>query len=293
MSTVVLDDRDSSIAYRGNTWNPSGNPAAEYLGTSMGTSPAPGTSATVTFTGTGITVFGTLDPGIQMSTFSVDGAPPTTFTSTNASSIRYAQAFYTSKAGTFPLGVHTLVMTPIQANFWLDFLNVNDPPVLTPSTSSTELATSTTTGAQAQPTVNSSVTSNGSVQNQKNTPVGPIVGAALGGSAVLFILFLICLRWVLWRRQEQENPGGERSEAKHSSGISPFTVPFADTRPISDFGYLPATRQSDTAQNEFVCRGGNRRLGPESHESTLTTSTSSQEAPPPPRYPSVLNLTRG
>ncbi|KAF9472257.1 hypothetical protein BDN70DRAFT_938312 [Pholiota conissans] len=159
MSTVILDDRDSSIVYHGDTWVPSGNPAAEYLGTSMGTAPAFGTSATVAFTGTGITVFGTLNPGIQISMFSVDGAPPTTFTSTDASSIRYAQAFYTANPGTFSPGVHTLVMTPLQADFWLDFLKVDGPSATSSSTSSEALPNSirstSKSSAQAVPTVNS------------------------------------------------------------------------------------------------------------------------------------------
>ncbi|KAF9477146.1 hypothetical protein BDN70DRAFT_881499 [Pholiota conissans] len=58
---------------------------------------------------------------------------------------------------------------------------------------------------------------------------------------------------------------------------------------MSDFGYLPATKQSVTAQNDFAYRGGDRRLGPEYHENTHRPSESSRETSPPPMYCSTWN----
>ncbi|KJA18648.1 hypothetical protein HYPSUDRAFT_69725 [Hypholoma sublateritium FD-334 SS-4] len=137
--TTTLDDRDPGFTYKG-VWTLQGNPTAEFDGTTTATYVA-GSTASLTFAGLQITVFGTIAPNgtgvAPSSSYSIDGGPQKIFTGVQQSGAQYTQTFFQS--GILSGSVkHTLSITSLIDNgeFFLDFVNIlNATATTTPPTS--------------------------------------------------------------------------------------------------------------------------------------------------------------
>ncbi|KAJ3479517.1 hypothetical protein NLI96_g9004 [Meripilus lineatus] len=138
----IFDDRDPSIQYTGQ-WH-AGGTSYEYNGTTYVTT-ALESSATFTFTGTRVRVYGTRAHSgnyTTLSTYSIDGGAPGIYTDTsvNDGPARYQVLFYTSDT----LSNSNHVLNIVNQGDWyiLDYLLVDVPDETTPaSTPTTDRAT--------------------------------------------------------------------------------------------------------------------------------------------------------
>ncbi|KAJ7174078.1 hypothetical protein C8R43DRAFT_873753 [Mycena crocata] len=109
--SVIVDDHDPAIQYNpSGGWLSLGAPT-EFMSTTRLATRA-GATASFTFVGTSITVYGTVGPGGNASTiaFSVDASAPLTYSApTVDSGALYHQAFFTSPI--LPEASHTLLIT--------------------------------------------------------------------------------------------------------------------------------------------------------------------------------------
>ncbi|PPQ76284.1 hypothetical protein CVT26_009679 [Gymnopilus dilepis] len=145
MNTKIIDDQDPTVNYSG-AWGKAGGPN-ELDGTTTWTH-ASGATATLHFSGTGISVFGTI-PNIgrgtsPSSSYSIDGSTSGSFTGTQRSDVQYKVVFFQSS--TLSAGDHTLVVTNVgnaTGLLYIDFFQIveNDPS--TPSPGTTVTVTST------------------------------------------------------------------------------------------------------------------------------------------------------
>ncbi|KAJ7482948.1 hypothetical protein B0H11DRAFT_1807255 [Mycena galericulata] len=110
--SVIVDDHDPRVQYTPSTgWTTKGKPV-EYMSTTTA-STTPGNTATFSFEGTSLTVYGTVGPskgqGATMS-FSIDNELPTTFTApgSNSSTVHHEVLW---DSGTLADGNHTLLIT--------------------------------------------------------------------------------------------------------------------------------------------------------------------------------------
>ncbi|KAF9484533.1 hypothetical protein BDN70DRAFT_872305 [Pholiota conissans] len=158
MSVTTYDDRDPIIQYSG-AWVRAGNPA-DLDATSTFTNSGSGASATITFKGTQIRVFGSIKIATPKTTssYSIDGGSPTLFTPSfdigaagnSAGGFFFRQNFFTS--GTLsPDTQHTLVIgdfVNVETGFVIDYIEVvgsaNTTTSPSPSTSSSNASSRTT-----------------------------------------------------------------------------------------------------------------------------------------------------
>ncbi|KAH7885406.1 hypothetical protein F5I97DRAFT_1810893 [Phlebopus sp. FC_14] len=125
--TTLVDDNDPRIMYTG-LWFTSGV-SPEYHNTTHGTYAA-GSSASFNFTGTSISVFGTVGPANlyaeenrpPISMYNLDDSPAVFFTGPLLNSASYHYQFYTSPP--LDAGIHSLVITSVNMSntLWLDYL---------------------------------------------------------------------------------------------------------------------------------------------------------------------------
>ncbi|TFK36099.1 hypothetical protein BDQ12DRAFT_737185 [Crucibulum laeve] len=125
LDPVRVDDRNSDICYAGGIWSNQGGPN-ESEGTTKLTRDA-GTTATFTFVGTSVAVYGTLPDnklygGAIVSTYSLDGGPEKTFSGQTTSVNQYRQQFF--RSGTISAGEHKLVIKNVNKDSWyfLDYI---------------------------------------------------------------------------------------------------------------------------------------------------------------------------
>ncbi|KAJ7766036.1 hypothetical protein B0H16DRAFT_384854 [Mycena metata] len=127
---VIVDDRDPSIKYTG-AWTQAGS-SIEFDSTTTCSS-TEGTSASFTFTGTQVTVFGTVaakNPPDAALSFAVDKTTTGTFTPpNNMTSDVHHTTLWTSPV--LASGTHTLVLTQTTAQaacvIYLDYLMYKTP----------------------------------------------------------------------------------------------------------------------------------------------------------------------
>ncbi|KAF5360865.1 hypothetical protein D9756_004940 [Leucocoprinus leucothites] len=192
---LYLDDRDSSIIYYSMTDDPQvwtnvpGAAGFEFMGTTTVAEVA-GAAANITFTGSDITVLGTISP-IQYRqppsvTFTLDETSPYTFqpAANNDSQPQYNVTFYQSSGqlGTAP---HTLrIVTKSAGAFWLDCIVIRGSPTVlsVAPTSSTADTASTSQGTPAPKLPNSTATS-------ASSHGAVIASGILGGVLFLGLLF--------------------------------------------------------------------------------------------------------
>ncbi|PIL28497.1 hypothetical protein GSI_08535 [Ganoderma sinense ZZ0214-1] len=135
-TTVTVDDGDPGIEYRGAwTHNPWGNQSVNY-GSSVTFTNTSGSTATYRFQGTAIAVFGAFEMSGTYnvhSSYSIDDGTATDFIPADTFVVfQYNQKFFQS--GTLSNDEHTLVITNLGEEFWLDYLVVTQSP---PSTTTT------------------------------------------------------------------------------------------------------------------------------------------------------------
>ncbi|KAJ3541425.1 hypothetical protein NM688_g6084 [Phlebia brevispora] len=147
----TLDDRDPHIQYQSAWWNQTTYGA--YLNTTKFTNMT-GDTATVSFTGTQIAVYGVIEPPtaspppVIRATFIVDGAQTTarnfTFSYTSADTqVQFNVSLYVSSVLTD--GSHNLTITNQGNCFWIDFCVIGTMPTGIPSVSSEGSTPSSTT----------------------------------------------------------------------------------------------------------------------------------------------------
>lgn len=172
MALRNLDDRDSSIQYSGG-WDTSGHPTEEFQGTTTYTSTA-GATARVTFTGTGISVFGTIartggGASGPVSTYLIEGDSSTQkrFQGSPTDAIQYRVNFYEIRNLAF--GRHVLVIryeADSDMQLFLDYLTVvgqteqsppptPNPPVVNPSPDPPPISSPSPPPSPLPPTVSS------------------------------------------------------------------------------------------------------------------------------------------
>ncbi|PPQ74312.1 hypothetical protein CVT24_000564 [Panaeolus cyanescens] len=169
-----IDNADSRVVYEG-AWTPmTGDDVVTAWNKTLSVTRGMGNSASISFTGNKIAVYGTLSNVLShKSKFNVDSLPPTTVTftaspDTNLSTTGRA-LFYQSPS--LPYGKHALTMTSTQDMNWmvLDYFEVT---------------------TDAQSTVNSTspiVTGATTRSSRPGAPVG-LVGATLAGLLVVLLL---------------------------------------------------------------------------------------------------------
>ncbi|KJA18653.1 hypothetical protein HYPSUDRAFT_218052 [Hypholoma sublateritium FD-334 SS-4] len=189
-NTVIIDDRSPSLVYAGS-WN-QGGIASEFGGTDTWTN-ASGSTASIDFSGTQISVWGTvamIGVGVApQSSYSIDDGTPVLFVGIQRSDPQYMQLFFQSD--TLPFNNHTLRIETLASggDYSLDFLSVvplNSTGASSPSTSTSPI---TATAAAHSST--------------KNVPIGAILGGVLGGIGVIALTIIGVL--FLKRKQSDES----------------------------------------------------------------------------------------
>ncbi|KAJ7603562.1 hypothetical protein FB45DRAFT_770990, partial [Roridomyces roridus] len=125
MSVVIVDDRDPRIQYSPSTGWYQGGVFQEYLNTTMAATEI-GTgsdhTATFSFQGTSVAVYGTVNQGRSTMSFSLDRGVPSVFdAATSTAGTVHHKLFFAS--GTLPDGQHTLVMTQTSGPIIFMFLD--------------------------------------------------------------------------------------------------------------------------------------------------------------------------
>jgi len=214
-SVLQIDDRNPLIFYSPNSsWTRGGN-TADFDGTSTLTH-ATGASATLTFTGTGISVWGTiqlLQPNTTtyvVSSYSVDGGPTTIFNATETAGYQFQQKLFQS-ATLNDSAPHTIVVTLVNnGTFFIDYFLV-----IPAGATSTSAPSSNTAGA-------------GDQSHSSRVPLGPAVGGTLGGLALLIIAILAFL--LCYKRRKDKNQKHDSQAAQVSP--DPFITPASRTLPM-------------------------------------------------------------
>ena len=156
------------------------------------------------FPGVQITVFGTIAPsgtGLSpSSSYTIDKGPPTFFTGAQQPGAQYMQQFFQSDILSGSVN-HTLTITTLANNgqFSLDYVQIlKATEIITPPTSNIPISsTSAVTGVPGSTTTSASPTAPAAVPTTehslaKNARIGEIVGAVLGGLAVVVLtVFLL------------------------------------------------------------------------------------------------------
>lgn len=212
MSTTNIDDQDPSVKYVGN-WVPGGHPP-EYNDT-VTSSTHVGDYFTVPFTGTSISVVGTMDSTSHgvVTSYTIDGAAPAQVTTGTASGDTYNQTFWSSPS--LSPGAHTLQVTLVAVNtapnlgsgegtLWFDYFAVGhdiSSSISTASQSSSPSSTAaghknTATNSKSSAPADSSSTSPAKNQSTGSSNTGAIVGAIIAVVVIILALvaFFLCYR---------------------------------------------------------------------------------------------------
>ncbi|KAG8760032.1 hypothetical protein FRC14_004262 [Serendipita sp. 396] len=208
---VIVDDRDLGVLYSG-TWDQSGT-ESEYLYTTSKTPKGPnGGTATFTFEGTAIAVYGTTDSNGRNGgnathvAFTLDGITTQYNGIPNSGAIKNVQLFSNQSLSN---GKHTLSFTLLDANIcYFDYL------VYTSKGGS-----GSGSGGDGNGNGGGGGAGNGS---SSKTNVGAIVGGVVGGIVVLVVLVLgliFCLR----KRKER------KSKAEEQRAAEPYALPTTNT----------------------------------------------------------------
>ncbi|KAH9476318.1 hypothetical protein JR316_0011893 [Psilocybe cubensis] len=244
MSSIIIDDSDlSAVKYVGNGWTKGGT-SHENAGT-VTSSTEVGDSFSVTFTGTRITVFGTIDSTSQgvVTSYSVDGAPPQQFTSPAGSGDTYKQPFWQSPQ--LSAQQHNLVVTMIKVNpvpdqgegtVWFDFFQVDaiSQTSNTPSgssTSSPSTSSALTLTPSNPPNETSSNLPAASPTNKKGN-IAPAVGGIVAAIALLalFIIYLIVRRRRRNFRHEVTRPPKPEIDASFTQTPGYMPLPLGNSQ---------------------------------------------------------------
>ncbi|PIL25535.1 hypothetical protein GSI_12398 [Ganoderma sinense ZZ0214-1] len=188
-SPTLIDDSNPAVQYSHNwTWVPNLVPEVDH--TRHGVSEA-GQTASLAFTGTGIQVFGTLEPsdvaGQPTTQYTIDGTVVANYTAPfTASGASVLNVTFFSKLDLSADGDHELVITNMNGTspnmFWLDFFLVY--------TSTSQNPTGSASGVPAVTATPSSTSGTGSKTISVKT-AGGIIGGIAGGLVLVIILLVV------------------------------------------------------------------------------------------------------
>ncbi|KAG6836976.1 hypothetical protein H0H93_016929 [Arthromyces matolae] len=190
-----IDDTNSNIAYNGGWFI--ADSTQDYDDTVHGTQDE-GAIATLSFSGTGVAVFGRIpqlspNSNARTSSYAIDGGTPVSMTPVPSDDASYQQLFF--QTNTLQDGNHTIVVTVGSGNltFYLDYFKINGTSTSTPNSSS--LASSSPSASAS-----SGIISPASpvVATSKNNP-GAIAGAIIG-ALVAIALGVVAFLW--YRRRK-------------------------------------------------------------------------------------------
>ncbi|KAE9406485.1 hypothetical protein BT96DRAFT_254697 [Gymnopus androsaceus JB14] len=250
-SQILVDDTDPRIVYSAG-WVEAGTPGSECDGTTHGSNFIPGATATFTFEGVGVQVFGTVGSpdGSPTSTYQVDGAVPSTFIFNANGITNYRVLFYSSPA--LDSGTHTLVMTSVgndTTEIFLDYIVYNPMP----SSSSTSSLISI--GAVPSNDPATTPIPSASAGHAESSSVGAIAGGAVG--AVAGLVLGVALMYFFMRRRNRklkEMPELEELEANHNVIESYYT-----TSSLASTQLVPTSRNSGTMADSLVMADTSRQ----------------------------------
>ncbi|EIW77843.1 hypothetical protein CONPUDRAFT_75625 [Coniophora puteana RWD-64-598 SS2] len=195
-SAVTVDDRSPLISYSGSTAWAQGGASPEYHNTTSG-SYHYGDTATFTFTGTWVAVYGTVGwvsvNGLPTTTFTLDGNESINFQGPNATLAQYRYQMYSSSI--LNGAEHTLVInntSPTQApsQIWLDFIEYM--PLMPQQASS--VSCTQTSSPQISTTIN----------KHHGTSTAALAGGIASGVGGAIILILSCLLFLQRYRKKRE-----------------------------------------------------------------------------------------
>ncbi|KDR74245.1 hypothetical protein GALMADRAFT_141319 [Galerina marginata CBS 339.88] len=193
MGLLTFDDRDPLVSYSVNGNWKQGGATEEFNATTTFTIYG-GATATLTFTGTSVGVYGTIaNTGLgaaPQSSYSVDGGPTSTYTGKMLSTIQYRQEFYLNKnlSANEP---HTLVVTTVGSGafFYLDYFLVT--PVDGSSTSMSSTSSSSSTTSHTPSSTRSAAKADSTIDT--GVRVG-IVVLIVGILVVIFVVIMVLRR---------------------------------------------------------------------------------------------------
>ncbi|PVF96528.1 hypothetical protein CPB86DRAFT_860151 [Serendipita vermifera] len=240
---VIVDDKDPSISYTGD-WRQSPQNTTDYERSMMYT-PAGinDLSASFTFTGTEVTVFGAM-PGIYPYTlnvgFTIDGVEQSArnIDTANIDVMRHSRFLLTTG---LEAKEHTLVITQRSTDvmFYLDYITYkastveqNADPGSTPSAQTTSTSQTGSRSRSTSPSSSGTQVTSGprdASTPQKKTDTGLIVGGVIGGVALIAIA-LIVLFLLRRKRQPREKRADQAPRMKDAHGVTPYTMKKAPGR---------------------------------------------------------------
>ncbi|EDR06514.1 uncharacterized protein LACBIDRAFT_328717 [Laccaria bicolor S238N-H82] len=227
---TTIDDTDSSIGYSSG-WALLQGSTRQWNGTVHSTSTV-GATATFSFRGTGVAVYGTLPAGpstaATQSQYAIDSGVPVNVSIASQTDAVYADLFFLSPLLTD--GLHTLVITNegTSVEYQLDRIDynasVNVPVTVSGSSGSSISKTVSTTSSVSH----SAAATSPAASSAKSAPVGTIVGSIAAGLLVVLIALLIYFNC---RRRKPNAPTTDSettatptSWARLGQSITPFNL---------------------------------------------------------------------
>lgn len=259
MATTV-DDMNSSISYSSG-WVLLQGSTRQWNGTVHSTSTV-GATATYSFRGTGVAVYGTLPAGpstsITQSQYAIDSGIPVNVSLASQTDAVYAQLFFLSSL--LSDGLHTIVITNAGSSveYQLDRIDYNasvNVPVSTVSGSSGS-SLSQTVRTTSSVSHSAAATSPASSSAKSAPPVGTIIGSIAAGLLVVLIALLIYFNC---RRRKPNAPTAETaatssSWARHGQSIIPFNLndQTTQTNGAGPIGHAAASQSSLARHTGFT-----------------------------------------
>ncbi|KAG8786961.1 hypothetical protein FRC15_010369 [Serendipita sp. 397] len=208
---VIVDDRDLSILYSG-TWEPNGA-ESEYLHTTSQTPKGPnGGTATFTFEGTGIAVYGTTDANARNGgnathlAFTLDGFT-TQYDGIPNSDVMKNVRFFSNQS--LPNGKHTLNFTLLDENIcYFDYLVY--------SNDGSEVGGNGSDGSSGGGGGGSGGGGGGGGSNSK-TNLEAIIGGVVGAIVLLILLVLLVVCVIIRSRKQKRTQGKVVKGEAHGS----------------------------------------------------------------------------
>ncbi|KAI0091112.1 hypothetical protein BDY19DRAFT_683874 [Irpex rosettiformis] len=221
---TVLDDDDSSIAYSEGWDNSSNSWSQTYYEETMHRTSQAGASATISFVGNAISVYGATSGNHGEFAVSLDGGLSTSF---DGSARKFRPQILLYYAANLSNGLHMLNITNTDTSG--KFLDL-DKVVISKweeTNSIGQTNSSSSTISLGSPSSSSSTATSLPAFSKSNTPVGPIIGGTIAGIIALMLISL-AIFFLLRRRRSQK-------VASSSTYIS--QGPTGGTGPISDYPF--------------------------------------------------------
>ncbi|KAF8650453.1 hypothetical protein AX16_005255 [Volvariella volvacea WC 439] len=248
MIPTAIDDTDSRIQYlpSASAWSTNSNPA--FIGNTLHFTQTPGASASLSFTGDAVAVYGTVSPDHANVRVEVDGQGRIM----NGGASGFASALHPAVLLYFMdnlgPGEHTLILSAdvgegtgpfldidSVTTFAIPPINNNGAPAIVsqePFPNQSSIGTSVPETTEPLPTLNTAATTSpASSSMSKRALIGAIVGGILG---FLLLLALIAFFLLRWRRRRHAAPRA----IKHQSSLLSPVLPMQRTPVMLESGIL-------------------------------------------------------